>query len=62
MSREPAERLKRVTAVYADAKPCFDFAREVTLGQLAEQLCVLGENHGGLPLVVGVRVAIEATA
>jgi hypothetical protein len=32
------------------------------LAQLAEQLCVLGENHGGLPLVVDVRVAIEATA
>jgi hypothetical protein len=62
MSREPAERLKRVTAVYADAKLCFDFAREANLAQLAEQLCVLGENHGCLPLVVDVRVAIEATA
>ena len=50
MNREPAERLDRITAVHADAKLCFDFALEATLAQLAEQLCVLGENHGGLLL------------
>jgi len=58
MRRRPAERSNRVTVVYRDAELSFEIARGATLAQLAEQLCMLGENHGGPPLAVDVRVAI----
>jgi hypothetical protein len=59
MYRKPAQRPHRVTAVFQDAELSFDIAGEATLAQLAEQLCMLGESHGGLPLSVDVRVAID---
>ena len=49
----------RVTAIFHDAALSFDFARDATLAKLAEQLSILGERHGGLPLMVNVRLAAE---
>ncbi|MGC2199543.1 MAG: hypothetical protein WA633_05260 [Stellaceae bacterium] len=48
-----------MTAVFHDARLSFDMARETTLEELAEQLCRLGETHGGPPLSVAVRVPVE---
>ena len=59
MKRKPAQRRSRVTAVFNDARLSFEIGRDVTLAQLAERLSILGEVHGGLPLSVDVRVAIE---
>jgi hypothetical protein len=59
MNRKPAHRCNRVTAIFQDARLSFDIGREVTLAQLAEQLFVLGESHGGPPLSVDVRVAVD---
>lgn len=61
MLYKPAEQPNRVTAIFQHARLSFDIAREVTLAQLAEQLSTLGELHGGLPLSVDVRVAVERT-
>ena len=45
----------RVTAVFQGAALSFDMAPETTLAQLAEQLGILGDIHGGLPLSIDVR-------
>lgn len=53
------QRPNRVTAVFERGRLCFEIARDATLAQLAEQLSRLGERHGGMPLSVDVRVAVE---
>jgi hypothetical protein len=58
MNCKSAERPHRVTAVFQDTELSFDIGREATLAQLAEQLCMLGEIHGGPPLSVDIRVAV----
>ena len=52
----------RVTAIFHDAALSFDLARNTTLAKLAEQLSSLGERHGGLPLMVNVRLAAETAS
>jgi hypothetical protein len=42
------------------AELSFDIVRRATLAQLVEQLCLLGEAHGGLPLSVNIRIAVES--
>ena len=59
MSGGRVQRAHRVTAIFHDAELSFDLARDATLAKLAEQLSILGERHGGPPLVVNVRVAAE---
>jgi hypothetical protein len=54
------QRAHRVTAIFQDVELSFDFARDASLAKLAEQLCILGEIHGGLPLAVNVRLADAA--
>ena len=61
MNFRPTKTPSRVTAVFQHAALSFDVARGTTLAQLAEQLGVLGEIHGGLPLSVDVRVAVKRT-
>jgi hypothetical protein len=51
-----SKRPNRVTAIFKNAALTFDVARETTLAQLAEKLCMLGEMHGGSPLLIDVRV------
>jgi hypothetical protein len=48
-----------VTAVFQNARLSFEIARDATLAQLAERLCMLGERHGGPPLSINVRIAIQ---
>lgn len=59
MNRKTAPKPNRVTAVFQDARFSFEMAREATFAQLAERLSRLGEMHGGLPLSVDIRVAVE---
>ncbi len=59
MNGATVQRTHRVTAVFQDAELSFDLARDATMAKLAEQLCILGERHGGPPLAVNVRVAVE---
>jgi hypothetical protein len=59
MELEKAPRPHRVTAVFLDTQLSFDIARKATLAQLVAQLSVIGEAHGGLPLSVDVRIAVE---
>jgi hypothetical protein len=59
MDCRPARQPNRVTAIFQHTRLSFDIAREATLGQLAEQLSVLSEIHGGLPLSVDIRVAVD---
>ena len=61
MDREIAQRPHRVTAVFQHTQLSFDISRGASLAQLVEQLSVLGEAHGGLPLSVDVRIAVEST-
>jgi hypothetical protein len=37
----------------------FDLARNATLAELAEQVCILSEKHGGMPLSVKIEVAVQ---
>ena len=60
MDLEKAERPHRVTVAFQDTRLSFDISRRATLAQLLEQLSVLGEAHGGLPLLVDVRIAVES--
>ena len=62
MSGGRVQRAHRVTANFHDAELSFDLARDATLAKLAEQLSILGERHGGLPLAVNVRVAAETVS
>jgi hypothetical protein len=62
MNRGNGKGVHRVTAIFHDAALSFDVARDATLAKLAEQLSVLGERHGGLPLMVNVRLAEETTS
>ena len=59
MDCRPAHQLNRVTAIFQHATLSFELAREATLEQLAEQLSMLSELHGGLPLSVDVRVPVD---
>lgn len=59
MSHKSTRQPNRVMAVFQDAALSFEMAREATLAQLAEQLALLSEIHGGLPLSVDVRVAVK---
>jgi hypothetical protein len=59
MECEIAQRPHRVTAIFQDVELSFDMTRAATLAELAEQLSLLGEFHGGLPLSVDVRIAVE---
>jgi hypothetical protein len=61
MDRQIAQRPHRVAAMFQNARLSFDIERRATLAQLVEQLSVLGEAHGGLPLSVDVRIAVEST-
>ena len=61
MDREIAQRPHRVTAVFQDIQLSFDVLRGASLAQLVEQLSVLGEAHGGLPMSVDVRIAVAST-
>ena len=60
MDRKIAQRPQRVTAVFQDAQLSFDISRGASLAQLVEQLSVLGEAHGGLPMSVDVRIAVAS--
>ena len=51
-----------MTAIFHDAELSFDLARDATLANLAEQLSILGERHGGPPLADNVRVAAETAS
>ena len=62
MSGGRVQRAHRVTAIFHDAELSFDLARDATLAKLAEQLSILGERHGGLPVAVHVRVAAETAS
>jgi hypothetical protein len=59
MECEISQRPHRVTAMFPDTELSFNITREATLAELAEQLVLLGEAHGGLPLSVDVRIAVE---
>lgn len=59
MNLKRPRKPNRVTAVFRHAALTFDMARETSLAQLAEQLGRLGELHGGLPLSIDVRVAVD---
>ena len=59
MDYKPAQQPNRVTAMFQHATLSFDIERGATLGQLAERLSMLSEFHGGLPLSVDVRVAVD---
>ena len=61
MIYQPARKPNRVTAIFENTKLSFDMARGATLAQLVEELSVLGEIHGGLPLSVDVSVPIDGT-
>ena len=54
-----AQKPNRVTAVFQNARLCFDLARGETFAQLAERLGRLGETYGGLPLSVELRVPVD---
>ena len=56
MTGRTDQRAHRVTALFQDAELSFDFSRDATLAKLAEELCIFGERHGGLPLAVNVRL------
>ncbi|HMD62847.1 MAG TPA: hypothetical protein VKF83_02595 [Stellaceae bacterium] len=58
--KKTAQKPNRVTAVFYDTRLSFDLAREATFAQLAEQLGMLGEAHGSLPLSVDVRVPVDS--
>jgi len=60
MELEKAPRPHRDTAVFQDTELSFDIARRATLAQLVERLSALGKAHGGLPLSVDVRIAVES--
>jgi hypothetical protein len=62
MNRGNGEGVHQVTAIFHDAALSFDLARDATLAKLAEQLSILGERHGGLPLMVNVRLAAETAS
>ena len=59
MDCKPAQQPNRVTAMFQNATLSFDIERGATLEQLVEQLSMLSELHGGLPLSVDVRVPID---
>ena len=59
MDCKPAQQPNRVTAIFQHASLSFEMARGATFAQLAEQLSMLSEIHGGLPLSVDVRVAVD---
>jgi hypothetical protein len=59
MNCNPTQRPNRVTAVFQNARLSFEIAGDATLAQLAEQLCMLGERHGGPPLSINVRIAVQ---
>jgi hypothetical protein len=59
MDSKPAQQPNRVTAMFQHATLSFDFERGATLEQLVEQLSILSELHGGLPLSVDVRVPVD---
>jgi hypothetical protein len=59
MMYKPAQKPNRVTAVFENTEFSFDVAHEATLAQLVEQLSMLAEVHGGLPLSVDVRVPVD---
>jgi hypothetical protein len=59
MDCKPAQHANRVTAMFQNATLSFDIERGATLEQLAEQLSMLSEIHGGLPLSVDVRVPVD---
>jgi hypothetical protein len=55
-----AQKPNRITAVFERTKLSFDMARGATFAQLVERLSMLGEVHGGLPLLVDVRVPVDS--
>jgi hypothetical protein len=59
MDCKPAQQPNRVTAMFQHTTLSFDIERGATLGQLVERLSMLSELHGGLPLSVDVRVAVD---
>ena len=53
---KPAPLFKHVTATFQHGRLSFDIgAPDVTLAQIAQQVCVLGEMHSSLPLSVDVQ-------
>ena len=55
-----AQRPHRVMAIFQNAELSFEIARRATLAELVEQLCLIGEAHGGLPLSVDIRIALDS--
>jgi hypothetical protein len=47
-------------AIFQNAELSFEIARRATLAELVEQLCLIGEAHGGLPLSVDIRIALDS--
>ena len=58
-SYDRTQRPNRVTTVFQHAALSFEMAREATCAQLAEQVGILCEILGGLPLSVDIRIAVE---
>ena len=58
--RKPAStKSNRVKAMFKDATIlAFDFARDITFGQLAEKIGNMARFHGGLFVPVQVRLAV----
>jgi hypothetical protein len=50
------EQPNRVMAIFHRAALSFDLRRDATLGELAQELNMLGEIYGGTPLYVDVRI------
>jgi len=53
---ERMEQPNRVMAIFHRAALSFDLRRDATLGELAQELSMLGEMYGGTPLYVDVRI------
>jgi hypothetical protein len=53
---ERTEQPNRVMAIFHRAALSFDLRRDATLGELAQELNMLGEIYGGTPLYVDVRI------
>jgi hypothetical protein len=53
---ERMEQPNRVMAIFHRAALSFDLRRDATLGELAQELGMLGEIYGGTPLYVDVRI------
>ena len=45
-----------VRAVFKEAALSFTLPKHATLGELAQELAVLGRHYGGLPIYIDIRL------